>query len=179
MKIYQAYQAEKLAEIEQLFLHAFPHNQDKPLPLFLKKRQEGLAEILAIEDDEGVFLGFAIMVLDGEIALLDYFAIIEQGRGSGFGSEALRLLQKRYADKKFVLDIQSTKAQADNMQERLRRKAFYLRNGMQAMPFLIDILGSEMEVLAYNCAVTFAEYQAVYEHVFGSELGSRVKLIFS
>ena len=88
IRLTEAYRADQLAEIQRLYLEAFPAEEQKPFALLLKKRAEGLVEILSIESEGGVFLGLAIVVLYRDLALLDYFAIAPEQREGGVGSAA-------------------------------------------------------------------------------------------
>lgn len=177
MKLSEAYQKQQLFEIEALYQRSFPQNERKPFALILKKREEGTTEILSIEDENGMFLGLAITILYRDIALLDYFAVSEQVQGQGIGSTALRLLQKRYSGKRFMLEIEATEKESADRIQRIRRKSFYLRNGMQVMPYLVSLFGVEMEILTCGCTVAFSEYHEIFEVLYGSEAGRKVLLL--
>ena len=75
-------------------------------------------------------------ILYKDIVLLDYFAVDDNQRNNGAGSSALRMLLERYLGKRFLLEIEAPDIPSENTPERIRRKAFYLRNGMTVMPFL-------------------------------------------
>lgn len=104
----------------------------------------------------------------GDLILLDYFAISSKKRGQNLGSKALLLLQEMYKGKKFFLEIESVYSEADNLEERRRRKQFYLKNGMKEMKVMAYVWSTEMELLGYDCQVTFEEYYALYENYFGN-----------
>lgn len=61
-----------------------------------------------------------------------------------------------------------------NRRERLRRKAFYLRNGMVPMGFLVDLFGVEMEVLTFGSRITFEQYHSIYAEVLPEEMAKKV-----
>ena len=166
-----------LDKIEELYLTAFPAIERKPFDLILEKCNNGLMEIISIESDNRDFFGFAIMILNDDMVLLDYFAIAPESRGKNVGSTALKLIFERYKNKRFILEIENTEIECDNSEERRRRKAFYIKNGMTVMPFKVNLLGVEMEVLTHNCNVTFEEYFSIYENTFSDEYCSRIKLI--
>lgn len=177
MRLVEAYQKKQLLNIVHLYRKAFPRAEKKPFFLMLKKRKEGSMELLAIEDENGRFLGLAIMVLYGELALLDYFAISPKERGGGIGSEALQMLKARYGEKKFFLEIESTQTESANSEQRKRRKQFYLRNGMTNLPFFVNLFGIDMEILGASCTFAFEDYYELYQRVFGDMIAKRVKLL--
>lgn len=168
---------DNLKEIEYLYLTAFPKNERKPFDLILEKCNNGSIEIISIQNDNSNFLGFAIMILHDDMVLLDYFAIAPESRGQNLGSTALKMLFERYKNKRFILEIENTEIESDNLEERKRRKAFYLKNGMSVMPYKVNLIGVEMEILTRNCDVTYEEYYSTYENTFSDEYCSKIELI--
>lgn len=176
MKLVEAYQKEQLKNIIRLYRKAFPRAEKKPFLLMLKKRKEGSMEIISIEEDNGRFLGLAIMVLYHEMALLDYFAISPECREGGIGSKAFQMLKTRYMDKKFLIEIESTEIETGNADQRKRRKNFYLKNGMTNLPFTVKLFGIDMEIMGASCTFEFKDYYEIYQKVFGKIIAKRVKL---
>ena len=172
----------QLTKIHQLYEEAFPASEKKPFEFILQKRGTGSFELLEIVDEEENFCGLAIMMLYKELALLDYFAIAPECRGKGVGGKALKALQEMYAAGKFMLEIESTVGLGAEFPEeekvlRLRRKAFYLQNGMRPMDFMVDLFGVEMEILVYGESVTFEEYYSVLQSTVPSHLIQHVRLL--
>lgn len=173
MKI-QVAKSEQIPQIEKLYLEAFPENERKPFKLMLQKVAEGQMEILALEES-GEFVGLAITIKHKELVLLDYFAIESKWRGQGVGGEAIELLKQRYAEKRFFLEIEVIDEAAENNEERMRRKAFYLRHGMREAKIYVCLFGVEMELLTAQCDITFEAYYSIYADTFGKALASNVK----
>ncbi len=163
--------------IKNLYLIAFPRSERKPFKLILEKCNSGLMEINIIQNDFDDFLGFAIMIINNDMVLLDYFAIAPEHRGQNIGSSALKMLFEKYKDKRFILEIENTDIECDNTEERVRRKAFYLKNEMTVMPFKVNLFGVEMEVLTQNCEVSYEEYCSIYKNTFSDEICRKIKLI--
>ncbi len=176
MKIVKAVDEKRLKQIEELYLRAFPSSERKPFSLMLEKQAEGTMEILCIEE-ENAFLGLAIFAHDKDIALLDYFAITDEIRGQGTGSKAIQELQKIYSDKRFLLEIESTKVSSEDLTMREHRKAFYLRNGLHTMDFDVNYFGIEMEILSNAEKLTYEEYIEAYVHACGQEIADQIALI--
>lgn len=176
MIIVKAMDENRLKKIEDLYLRAFPLTERKPFSLMVQKQEEGTMEILSIEE-KNVFLGLAIFAHDKDIALLDYFAISDELRGQGIGSRAIRALQKIYAGKRFVLEIETTKKSCEELEMREQRKAFYLRNGLHTMGFDVNLLGVEMEVLSNSEHLEYEEYLDVYKNACGLKYADKIHLI--
>ena len=168
---------DNLKKIENLYLTAFPKNERKPFDLILEKCNNGSMEIITIQSDSYDFLGLAIMILHDDMVLLDYFAVAPESRGQNVGSKALKLLFERYKNKRFILEIENTEAECDNLEERKRRKTFYIRNKMSVMPFKVNLISVEMEVLTHNCDMTYEEYYSIYENTFSDEYCRKIELI--
>ena len=176
MKIVKATDEKRLKLIEDLYMRAFPKSERKPFKLMVQKQTEGTMELLSIEE-ENDFLGLAIFAHDKDIALLDYFAISDEIRGQGIGSRAIKALQKIYAGKRFVLEIETTKKPCDDLEMREHRKAFYLRNGLHTMDFDVNLFGVEMEVLSNGEHLNFDEYLEVYKNACGLKFADKIHLI--
>lgn len=170
----------ELHSVRTLYEAAFPKSEKKPFSLILETQDQGYADILAVTDREGRFCGLAIMILSGDLVLLDYLAVDPGCRGTGVGSAVLEKLQERYGEDKLVVEIERTTgsgAKAENIQDRIRRKAFYLRNGMVPAGFCVDLLGVEMEVLTFGRALDFSEYYEIYSRVFPGKIADKVRLV--
>lgn len=166
----------EIEKIKTLYYEAFPKDEQKPFELILQKQSEGLVEILSIKNDE-TFCGLVILVKAENLVLLDYFAIVKEFRGQKIGSKVLRNLQDRFKHQKLIIEIENPNVDCDNKSERVRRKHFYLQNGLKQMPFLVDLFGVNMEILTNNQPLTFEEYFDVYYKVFGSIVVENIKLV--
>lgn len=177
IRLTEACNKTQIKMIKELYQSAFPLNERKPFSLILKKCKTGQMKILAIETEAGDFAGEAILILYQNIVLLDYFAIVPEYRNQGAGSQALQLLRQRYNGKKLILEIENTQISAPDQQTRIKRKQFYLRNGMTPLKDTVKLFGVEMELMTFSCEIEFEEYLAVFQNVFGSYAARQVKQI--
>lgn len=174
MKLVKTEKWAQWKKIYQLYQEAFPDYEKKPFWLIWMKNKQGRADVWYIED-EGCFVGLGITMSAPGRVLLDYFAIDSSKRGQGYGSKALKALQEQYADRHFFLEIESVYDNCENVAQRLRRKQFYLRNGMTEMKMMVNLFGNDMEVLGHGCKLDFDTYRAVYEHTYGKRVVQNVK----
>ena len=174
MRFEHAKTPEKIEKIHSLYMSAFPEVERKPFDAIVKKSQEGMIDLLSIEDDDGSFIGIAINILYDKYVLLDYFAIDDTLRGKGYGKQALMQLKEKYSDKLFLLEIESTYDECDNMEDRKRRKGFYLNCGMVCMPYIVNFLGTLMEVLTFGEEITYEEHKMIYEKSFEGDIAKRI-----
>lgn len=176
MKLTDKHSEERLNQLYDLYMRVFPKSERKPFEVMMQKRDEGKMELLAIEENNE-FAGLAFMVVYKDLALLDYFAITDDKRNMGLGSKVIKTLQERYADKRFFLEIETTKTDSEERDLRIRRKAFYKRNAMTEMDFEVNLFGVRMEILTHNCKLTFDEYFKAYREVFGDRVVKNISLI--
>lgn len=160
--------------IYKLYRKAFPRYERKPFSLIISMYKKGITDVWYFEKS-GHFAGLAFTVNRDNAILLDYLAIAPDRRGEGIGSMILRELGKYYSPKGFFVEIESVYADCENKEERLRRKQFYLKNGMLPMKVMVKLFGVEMELLGMNCMLTYEEYFAFYHEVFGDIAEKHVK----
>jgi len=145
-----------------LYHTAFPRSERKPFWLIRKKFREGKFDVWYFEEDNKfVGLAFAIIGEDGRI-LLDYFAVSDKIRSKGNGSRMLQQILKQYEGRDLFGEIEVEDPSAENNADRIRRKAFYLRNGLVEMGVRVCLFGVEMELLSNGCQMTFEEYLDYY-----------------
>jgi len=113
--------------INALNERTFPENERRPLePLVNDKTGHG--EVLAFYR-ENVFCGFACLLTWADISHIIYFAIDEDMRGNGLGSEALITMGKMKDGCRMIVDVEDEAPDAPNNDQRKRRIAFYARAG--------------------------------------------------
>ena len=161
--------------ILDLYLEAFPSEERKPFSLIERKTAMGSMEILVLKERANR-IGLAITALEEELVLLDYFAIAPEYRDKGYGTEALLLLEALYSGRQFFLEIEEPGQGAPNQQERIRRKNFYIRNGMRETGIRIQLFGVDMEILATAVELTFKKCEKLYRELLGPLYAEAVKL---
>lgn len=166
----------RLNQIENLYLCAFPKNERKPFRLICQKSRDGVTDILSIEEN-GQFLGLAITIPYEDKVLLDYFAMNPESRGKGWGSQALKALLGYYEGCRMIIEIETTSQEADNLEERIRRKRFYQNNGITGLGFMADLFEVRMEILSNKTRVTFDEYLELYVKTYGERMREFVKMV--
>lgn len=127
------------AECEDLYRSAlprdFPAAELKPFAEIQRLLESGVYEPLLLTDDAGARLAYAWqVVLPGQrTALLDYFAVRYDLRGSGVGTAALGLVRDYDAMRvhDLVLECEHP-AEAPDPSIARRRIGFYLRAGARA-----------------------------------------------
>lgn len=149
------------AEIYLLYQNAFPKSEKKPFFLVLQMHKKGATDVWRFTRN-GKFAGLIITINGAEHILLDYLAVKKSRRGTGIGSEILQLMRSHYAGKGVFLEIESVYEECDNKAQRLRRKHFYEKCGMESMEVFVWLFGVKMELMSFGCKLTYEDYHAFY-----------------
>lgn len=167
MELVQAIKHKQYKQMKALYLEAFPANERKPFWLMKRKQKQKETNMWCIMDGQA-FIGLAITMEVDDLVVLDYFAICKELRGKGYGTKALGALKDMYQDRKLILEIEDVETEGPDQEMRVKRKSFYLANGLKEMGVKVTLYGVDMELLGVNCKVTFAEYKNVYTTLYGS-----------
>lgn len=132
----------------------FPAAELKPFTAVRELMQAGLYEPLALCGADGGMRAYAWQVLQPgrRSALLDYFAVRQDLRGAGVGTQALRLLAERYRERldSLILECEHPDEAPDRAAAE-RRIAFYLRAGARQTAFESRVFGVRYRILALPC----------------------------
>lgn len=99
------------------------------------------------------------------LAYLGYFAIAPEHRCKGHGSRAFNLLKDYYCDKQIVIEIESIHEECDNMENRIRRRNFYLNNGMVSTGWYLYYDDVELEVICSDKDFRKDEFAEITEQI--------------
>lgn len=152
--------------IKGLYRAAFP-KEERKLWWFLRYQYWKQTADIWLLSEKNEFIGLAITVNSADMVLLDYFAIAEEKRCLGYGGGVLQQLQQLYREKRFFLEIEKVPEGAAEITEQERRKNFYLLHGMTELGIDVRLFGVDMELLGYQCQVSFEEYQRMYVQLYG------------
>ena len=118
-------------KLRELYEAAFPVEEQIPWDDLM-----ALVEIMPLDFtayyDDGALMGFTIVYPRKSFNWFWYFAVPQQLRGNGVGQKILSRLIEKYKNYTNILDMESPLQQdCDNLEQRRRRHAFYLRNSFR------------------------------------------------
>ena len=160
-------------KISRLYKTAFPADERAPMWVLTMKSGRENVDFWGLYAD-GKWIGLAYVLTEGGASYLFYLAISESCRGKGFGSKALQALKMKYADKRLFLALEQLDESADNYEERLKRRQFYLKNGLKPINCTIR----EASVV-YDVMGTDDVKPEEYETMMRNYLGKRVARLVS
>lgn len=153
-------------EIKTLYKSAFPKEEQAPFHLLLKRVKQGVADFYAVVDD-GDFVGLTLLTGIDDIVTLFFFAIDDDLRGHGYGTEVLTALKEKYDGKRLFICVEPIEKDAPNYKQRVKRKSFYRKNGFKDMPFQVKEAGVTYDIMTVGGDIDFKDYERVTKRFFG------------
>lgn len=105
------------------------------------------------------FIGFMVVVPFEDLAYLSFFAIDPALRSRGYGSRALQALPEVYPGYRHLIDIEMLDENCPNNAQRIRRRAFYLRNGYRPTGQFLSYFGGDFEMLVKGGEFRLDDYK--------------------
>lgn len=160
-------------QVQSLFLSAFPKEERPPFRLLKRRAAQGRGDMLCAKEDDA-FVGFAYMICHDDLAYLFFLAVDEGQRGKGYGSAILSAIKERYAQCRIFLAREMLDPSASNIDQRVKRRAFYLRNGFLDLPCRIKEADVVFDAMSMDGrGITAPEYHALIVNWTG-----RLRLLF-
>jgi len=116
-----------LEEIERLYNHSFPKNERIDFERLLRMLDDDRRMYVYLEDEK--IIGMAYFFIFEDIAYLGYICVEEELRNKGYGTVILNKIKEEYQGYRIGIDIEEVKQNSTNIEERVRRRDFYIRNG--------------------------------------------------
>lgn len=164
------------ARMKRLYRRAFPRSERKPFSVIKRMHKQGKSDMWYFEDERG-FLGLATTINSPDTVLIDYFAVAEDRRGEGKGTEMLKSLLELYSSRGVFLEIEIPYEGEAEYEQRLRRRNFYIRAGLVPMGTRVKLFGVDMELLGIGCHLDFDEYRRFYLDNYGIFAYNNIKMI--
>lgn len=161
-------------EVIDLYKEAFPKARKMPRWFLKYKLRNGKVGFSALYAKEK-WIGLIHITKYEDIVFIQSIAILESCRSKGFGSQVLESLKSEHLGKRIVLNIEVIDKQANNYQQRVKRKEFYEKNGFLPSGFTVKEPGENLEMLIYGSGITKKEIESMYKNLFGSILSLFLK----
>ena len=156
-------------EIKKIYLEAFPKRERKPYFMLRHAVRRQKATVMAAIEN-GQLLGFTVLIPYHDMVMVDYLAVSSKIRSNGTGSRLLQNILKQFSDKKIVLLIERPDTAADNTEQRIARRRFYLKNSFVSSDIFITGASGDMEILVCGGTVSCEEYMDLQRHALGGIL---------
>ncbi len=160
-------------KIKKLYKAAFPSEERAPFFLLSMKANQPGVDFWALYDGDK-WVGLMYVVSRGDLSYIFYFAVSQSERGKGYGSQALQAAKEHYKGRKLCLAIEQLDPNAENYQERVKRKAFYQKNGFEPLNQKLQEATVVYELLGIGGRVEPEEYHLMMKNYMGRILSRLV-----
>lgn len=169
MRLKRLYRKDELiGEVRKLYESAFPQDERMPFSMLLGMLDEK-HRMYALLDKE-VFIGFAYLYQNTD-SFLYYFAVREEFRGKGYGTQTLFLIRQLEGVENIVLDIEEVIEGSPDHDEAEKRRNFYLNAGFHRTEIRYHFFGVDYEIMAAAENYSRREYEKLAWEIWGVAAG--------
>ena len=158
------------SNVIELYKEAFTTVRRVPswiLRCMMRKGKKGFSVLY--END--TWIGLIYITGYKDIVFVHFFAIAEFHRSFGYGSKVIDSIRDLYSENRIVLNIEELEEQSENYIQRVKRKAFYVKNGFSSSGYIVKEPEERLEMLILGGNIRKEEIEAMYKSLFGSILG--------
>ncbi len=144
-------------EIKSLMKRAFPKEELFPLCLLRLFSYKKKCNFTAYYHHDN-FVGITYTIESKETLFVVYLAVNDFIQSQGYGSKILENLKQKNKDKSVTLFIETMDSTADNYKQRVKRLAFYEKNGFTHLGIsvggkeaFVDILSTDSKFSLEQC----------------------------
>lgn len=137
-------------KLNNIFMEAFPKEErDNENFYELYDDINEFSKFYSFYDESNIDpVGFVVGIDIGDVFYILYLAINKNIRSCGYGSKIINLIKDVSKEKTVVACIENTKDEkAQNIDQRIKRKEFYLRNGLMLSEEIVSWNGIDFEVV--------------------------------
>ena len=116
-------------QVKKLYHDAFPPEERPPFFMLTAKTGSDDVDFWAIYADNK-WVGLAYVISKDKLSYLFYLAVSDTERGKGYGSAIIRTLKRMYDGQQLFLALETLDENAENYDERVKRRNFYMHNGL-------------------------------------------------
>lgn len=157
-------------QVKRLYRSAFPKEERAPFWLLMKRCDTPRDTFYAIVENNE-FIGLLYTIKTEKMVYVFFFAIEEEKRGKGYGTNVLKELCKMHPDRAISLMIEDPEVKnAENKDARIKRLAFYEKNGFQRLSVKINEAGVSYELLGTDDTVTQQDFLMMMKDYVGALL---------
>ena len=156
-----------LHEVRALYERAFPADERMPFRSLLKYLDND--RVMTVYASCGELIGFTYTFRHEDMIYLGYFAIEEDCRSYGCGSEVLRQLIQDNPGMRIIIDIEK---EDPGNQETVTRKNFYRRAGFAETEVAYRFYGVDYELMVYGGHASEEDW----DHLAKAHWGGMIKM---
>lgn len=149
MRIEKVRRSRRKKEIAAIYKDSFPKEERMPFPMMVMMSLFWNTQFLAFYDNEKL-CGLVYMAVLGKQTFIMFFAVDAKLRSNGYGGSILKEIQAMYPENQVIVSIEPCFKDTDNIEQRLKRKNFYIRKCFQETDYWMKLAGQTQEILIKN-----------------------------
>lgn len=135
--------------VKKIYFDSFPKEERMSFLMMVLMTKITHTDFLAFYD-KGKLCGFIYSATMENITFIMFLAVDKNIRSKGYGSKILEEIQRLYPNNKIIIPIERSDVEATNINDRIRRKNFYSKNGYIDTGYLIKLSKTEQEIIIKN-----------------------------
>lgn len=136
-------------DVQNIYIDSFPKNERMPFPMMVAMSKLWNTDFWAFYDKD-TLCGFIYLAHNRKIVFVMFLAVDKTIRSNSYGSAILQEIQYKYPDKKIIISIEPCDKNTPDIELRVRRKDFYLRNGYRETGYRMKLNGVVQEIIIRN-----------------------------
>ncbi len=136
-------------KIKEIYTSSFLKKDRMPFWLMLIMAKMRNTEFISFYDKD-TLCGFVYMATVQNLTFVMFLAVDENIRSKGYGSRILDKIQSMHPDSKIIISIERCDEDAKDIEQRLRRKKFYINNGYIETGYLVELAKKKQEIIIKN-----------------------------
>lgn len=125
-------------DVKKIYVDSFPKEERMSFTMMVFLTKITHTDFMAFYDKD-ILCGFIYSATIKNMTFIMFFAVDKSIRSKGYGSKILEEMQRLYPNNKIVISIERCDVEAKNINDRIRRKNFYLKNGYIDTGYLIEL----------------------------------------
>jgi len=166
-----------VSNVENLMNSAFPNEEQIPMVFLLSRAKKDFTDFLAYYDDDK-FVGFTYLITDNDLTFIQYIAVDSTLQSKGYGSMILSHIKDMYPNNRVALNLEMLDENAENTEQRIKRRAFYAKNGYVDTGIITYIRGHILDTLVLGGTTTTEELHVHLKKFTGVIFGIFAKYRF-
>lgn len=151
-----------MERLNELALEAFPPEEYLAPSDIIKLSQKFDMDFWGLYENDD-FIGFTVIARYKRMIYLFFLAITPENRSKGYGSKIISLISENYKSCQFVVDFEMVDESARNIEQRIKRRDFYLRNGFKETNHYLTYFGASYEILCMHHEFDFTLFKELMD----------------
>ena len=163
-----------VSKVEELIHTLFPKSEQIPMAFLLSRAEKDFVDFLAFYNEDE-FVGFTYSITNNGVTFIQYLAVDSRVQSKGYGSMILRQIKVQYPNNRLVLNLEMLDEEAENSEQRIKRRAFYAKNGYEDTGIITTVHGNTLDTLILGGTATIEELQVLLKKFTGVLFGFFIK----